>query len=67
MCHTSHMSKKNDTNQATIRITRTVKDEATVFVGASPHPYTSLSKLGDDALRNWLLVLEKKYGGQKKK
>jgi len=59
------MAKKNDSNQATVRITRTVKDEAENYVGPKPRPYTSLSKLNDDALRNWISVLEKKYGGKK--
>jgi len=55
------MGKTNDENSTTIRVTRILKEEADIFVGKTPHPYTSITKLGDDALRNHLSKLKIEY------
>ena len=65
MCHTSHMLDKNDTNQILARIT---KDKIPGFAGVlSPHHCTLPSNLGCESLRDWLIILGKKYGEQKKR
>ena len=68
------MRRTNNSNQSTVRITTTIKEEAEIFVGRNPKPYLSLSKLNDEALREKITILEKKYpefkktsGGSKKK
>ena len=60
------MWRRNNSNQSTIRITKTIKEEAEDFVGKNPKPYTSLSKLNDEALREKITVLDKKYPNFKK-
>lgn len=63
-----------DKNQATVKISRTLHQEAQPFIGEPPLPYTSIRGFMDDASRTKLKDLKKEYpklvnkkGGQTKK
>ena len=60
------MESKKNSNQSTIRVTTSIKEEAEDFVGSKPKPYLSLSKLNDEALREKVDSLTQKYPNLKK-
>lgn len=60
------MEKRNNSNTKTTRVSTTIKEEAEAFVGEPPKPYTSMTKLHDEALRAKITILEKRYPQFKK-